>query len=68
VAEGIYDAFWEVGLQPWDLAAGSLLVEEAGGSVRNYAPAGRPYSIEAPGVIAGSTPSVRSIASLIGLS
>ena len=25
------DGFWEMGLQPWDLAAGALLVQEAGG-------------------------------------
>lgn len=31
VAAGRYDAFWEVSLQPWDYAAGKLLVEEAGG-------------------------------------
>ena len=28
-------AFWEFGLKPWDVAAGSLLVEEAGGRVTN---------------------------------
>ena len=32
VACGRLDAFWEFGLQPWDLAAGRLLVAEAGGS------------------------------------
>ena len=31
VAAGFYDGFWEVGLNPWDVAAGSLLVQEAGG-------------------------------------
>lgn len=31
VASGRLDAFWEIGLNPWDLAAGKLLVEEAGG-------------------------------------
>ena len=65
VAEGIYDAFWEVGLQPWDLAAGSLLVSEAGGGVRNYADLGTPYDIEGQGVIAGSLSAVRQVASLI---
>lgn len=34
VAAGRLDAFFERGLKPWDLAAGGLLVEEAGGSVR----------------------------------
>ena len=33
VAAGRYDVFWEVGLHPWDMAAGKLLVEEAGGTV-----------------------------------
>jgi myo-inositol-1(or 4)-monophosphatase len=35
VACGRVDAFWEFGLKPWDVAAGSLLVEEAGGLVSN---------------------------------
>jgi myo-inositol-1(or 4)-monophosphatase len=33
VAAGRMDAFWEIGLSPWDIAAGSLLVTEAGGMV-----------------------------------
>ncbi len=33
VAAGRLDGFWEFGLQPWDIAAGSLLVKEAGGIV-----------------------------------
>jgi myo-inositol-1(or 4)-monophosphatase len=33
VAAGAYDGFWERGLKPWDLAAGILLVKEAGGFV-----------------------------------
>ena len=33
VAAGYYDGFWEVGLNPWDVAAGSLLILEAGGLV-----------------------------------
>jgi len=35
VACGRLDGFWEFGLKPWDIAAGSLLVEEAGGKVTN---------------------------------
>jgi myo-inositol-1(or 4)-monophosphatase len=35
VACGRVDAFWEFGLKPWDVAAGSLVVEEAGGHVSN---------------------------------
>jgi myo-inositol-1(or 4)-monophosphatase len=33
VAAGRLDAFWEIGLAPWDLAAGTLLIREAGGMV-----------------------------------
>ena len=36
VAAGWYDGFFETGLQPWDVAAGSLLVTEAGGLIGNY--------------------------------
>ncbi|MFM9879625.1 MAG: inositol monophosphatase family protein [Burkholderiaceae bacterium] len=36
VAAGFTDGFFETGLQPWDVAAGSLLVQEAGGLVGNY--------------------------------
>lgn len=37
VAAGRYDGYWEVGLQPWDMAAGILLVREAGGYVTTLA-------------------------------
>ena len=33
VAAGRLDAFWELGLAPWDMAAGALLIQEAGGMV-----------------------------------
>jgi myo-inositol-1(or 4)-monophosphatase len=36
VAAGWYDGFFESGLSPWDVAAGSLLVSEAGGLVGNF--------------------------------
>lgn len=36
VAAGRYDAFWEMGLKPWDMAAGALLVIEAGGLVADF--------------------------------
>ncbi len=36
VAAGRYDAFFELGLMPWDAAAGSLLITEAGGFVGNF--------------------------------
>jgi myo-inositol-1(or 4)-monophosphatase len=36
VAAGIYDGFWELYLSPWDVAAGALLIEEAGGRVTDF--------------------------------
>jgi myo-inositol-1(or 4)-monophosphatase len=36
VAAGCYDGFWEMGLNPWDVAAGSLLIVEAGGLVGDF--------------------------------
>lgn len=35
-AKGVFDAFWEVNLHPWDVCAGKLLVEEAGGIVSGF--------------------------------
>jgi myo-inositol-1(or 4)-monophosphatase len=36
VAAGRLDGFWEQELNPWDVAAGALIVEEAGGTVTGY--------------------------------
>jgi myo-inositol-1(or 4)-monophosphatase len=33
VAAGRLDGFWEIGLSPWDTAAGTLLIQEAGGRI-----------------------------------
>lgn len=35
VAAGYLDAYWEYNLQPWDIAAGKIILEEAGGSITN---------------------------------
>ena len=36
VAAGVFDGFFELGLSPWDVAAGALLIEEAGGVVSDW--------------------------------
>jgi myo-inositol-1(or 4)-monophosphatase len=36
VASGRLDGFWEMGLSPWDMAAGALLIQEAGGFVADF--------------------------------
>lgn len=52
VASGRFDGFWEDGLNAWDLAAGVLLIEEAGGSVTDFR--GGPLDIYSPRVIASN--------------
>jgi len=42
VAAGRFDGFWESGLKPWDIAAGILLVQEAGGFVSDLNGPGNP--------------------------
>lgn len=54
VANGVFDAFWERGLNSWDVAAGTLLVEEAGGIVTDYS--NKPYKMGDETLIAGSKP------------
>ena len=58
LAAGRLDAYYERGLNPWDWAAGSLLVREAGGAVESLA--GDP-----PGLIAGPAPLVGALRPLV---
>ena len=52
VATGRFDGFWELKLNPWDKAAGSLLVAEAGGLVTDIL--GRPFNLLADDVFASN--------------
>jgi myo-inositol-1(or 4)-monophosphatase len=52
VACGRLDGFWEFNLNPWDTAAGILLVEEAGGRVSNFA--GAPYRLASDEILASN--------------
>ena len=65
VARGVYDGFWERGLKPWDVAAGWLLVTEAGGKVRNYY-SSTDFNIEGGNIIAGNAVTVSRLAGCIG--
>jgi myo-inositol-1(or 4)-monophosphatase len=49
VACGRLDAFWEFGLNPWDMAAGLLLIEEAGGRVSDMR--GGPAELRGPHIV-----------------
>ena len=50
VACGRLDGFWELGLSPWDTAAGEILVREAGGVVTTMD--GGPFDIYIKGIVA----------------
>lgn len=52
VACGRFDAFWEPGLAPWDMAAGVVLVREAGGRVTDYS--GGEFRLEGGQVVASN--------------
>ncbi len=52
VAAGRLDGFWEMKLYPWDTAAGSLIVTEAGGVITDFR--GRRYSIYHPEILASN--------------
>src|ERR1044071_321194 len=52
VAAGRFDGFWEEGLKPWDVAAGKLLIEEAGGRVSDYH--NQPLDIFNPPILASN--------------
>ncbi|MDY6970629.1 MAG: inositol monophosphatase family protein [Spirochaetota bacterium] len=53
VACGRFDGYWEPGLFPWDMAAGSIIVEEAGGKVTKYN--GDPFDPECPEIAASNS-------------
>ncbi len=52
VASGRMDAFWEFKLNPWDTAAGILLVEEAGGRVTDFS--GEPFRLDSREILASN--------------
>jgi len=52
IAAGWWDAYWHLGLQPWDAAAGALIVREAGGQVTDLA--GRRWELESPSLLASN--------------
>jgi len=63
VASGRLDGFWEIGLGPWDTAAGSLLIKEAGGTCMDFE--GRHHYPETGNVIAGNVKVAESIRRVI---
>jgi len=58
VAAGRFDGFWELALNPWDVAAGGLICEEAGARVTNVD--GRADYLSAPQSVIACTPGIHS--------
>ena len=63
VACGRMDGFWEMALSPWDIAAGALLIQEAGGRVSDFF--GGPDYLEGGHILAGTPGIHRKMVSLL---
>ncbi|RUO80323.1 inositol-1-monophosphatase [Idiomarina tyrosinivorans] len=63
VAAGRYDGYWEMGLKPWDLAAGELIVREAGGIVTDFS-GGHGY-MDSGHIVAGAPKVMKQMLSTI---
>src|SRR5690606_4161658 len=63
VASGRYDAFWEFGLSEWDMAAGALLIQEAGGLVSDFG--GGHDFLEKGQVVAGNAKCFKAVLTAI---
>jgi Archaeal fructose-1,6-bisphosphatase and related enzymes of inositol monophosphatase family len=59
VAAGRLDGFWEIGLKPWDMAAGVLMIQEASGVCTDFS--GGPDFMKTGNIIAGGLNVQRSI-------
>jgi len=64
VAAGRLDGFWELGLSPWDMAAGVLLVQEAGGLVGDFR--GEPGYLESGRIVCGNPKVFAQMLQVIG--
>ena len=63
VAAGRLDGFWEIGLAPWDIAAGALLVREAGGLVSDI-DASENY-LESGNIVCGSPKCFKTVLQVV---
>jgi myo-inositol-1(or 4)-monophosphatase len=52
VSQGVFDFYWEENIKPWDIAAGFLLVKEAGGKICDYR--GKPVNVFTKQIVAGN--------------
>lgn len=63
VAAGRVDAFWEIGLSKWDIAAGALIVREAGGRISDFR--GGDGYLESGNVVAGNPKTYAALSKLL---
>ena len=59
LAAGRFDGFFEFGLKPWDIAAGALLIQEAGGVIRRID--GEPFDVRFGDLVAGGPALTRAL-------
>jgi myo-inositol-1(or 4)-monophosphatase len=64
VAAGRYDGYWEMKLKPWDIAAGILLVKEAGGFVSDFV--GGNSMLESGNLVCGPSKVFKGLVSITG--
>jgi myo-inositol-1(or 4)-monophosphatase len=64
VAAGRFDGFWEAGLDPWDVAAGSLMIREAGGFVTDGE--GKDRVLDGDSIVAGNEHIHRQLLATLG--
>jgi myo-inositol-1(or 4)-monophosphatase len=58
LAQGSFDVFWELFLSPWDVAGGTVILEEAGGIIRRPRGAPMDFGPEGGAVLAGNSPAL----------
>lgn len=63
VAAGRLDGFWEAALQPWDMAAGVLMIKEAGGMVSDFH--GEDTYLDSGNLIAGNTKVFKEVLAIV---
>jgi myo-inositol-1(or 4)-monophosphatase len=63
VAAGRLDGFWEMGLAPWDMAAGSLLIQESGGLVSDFD--GDSHYLDSGCIVAGAPKVFRHLLQIV---
>jgi len=64
VAAGRYDGFWELNLFPWDVAAGYLMIQEAGGKVSDFR--GKAFDVYSKEILASNTRLHREMQEIFG--